>query len=411
MRLLRLEDGGDFSLVEFVGRNIPRYAVLSHTWDADHEEVTFKDLMNGTGNTKAGYRKIRFCTTQAACDGLQFSWVDTCCIDKSSSAELSEAINSMFRWYHDAAKCYLYLPDVSVGDFFVDDLSSQWAWKSAFQLSRWFTRGWTLQELIAPASVEFFSLEGERLGDKDSMVQEIHEITGISVRALQGSPLSEFSINERMSWAATRETKREEDAAYSLLGVFDVHIPLIYGEGRKKAFIRLQREMKESLKDESPSDRDRPEYQPLQKTEKDKDAGLASTKISNAEKPKGLSNTETSTAVVSAATLRFTAARKLREEQREQRPSSAQSIRSTSGINRLFTPDLYRPKSVNSNRSGTPPLRPSDRKVAALTQRSKPDLAKEAELAVITASLVNTANPSTNKGRVQGKDIADVYVS
>jgi hypothetical protein len=234
MRLLRLEDGGEFSLVEFVGKNIPRYAVLSHTWKADHEEVTFKDLMDRTGNTKAGYRKIQFCTTQAACDGLQFSWVDTCCIDKSSSAELSEAINSMFRWYHDAAKCYVYLPDVSIGGSIENDLSSQWAWKSAFQLSRWFTRGWTLQELIAPTSLEFFSVEGERLGDKDSMVQEIHEITGISVQALQGSPLSEFSINERMSWAARRETKREEDAAYSLLGVFDVHMPLIYGEGRKK---------------------------------------------------------------------------------------------------------------------------------------------------------------------------------
>src|SRR2546421_11180354 len=108
MRLLKLNDGGEFSLTEFVGDNIPRYAILSHTWGADGDEVTFKDLMKGTGEGKAGYQKIRFCGKQAAADDLQYFWVDTCCIDKSSSAEISEAINSMFRWYHDAAKCYVY---------------------------------------------------------------------------------------------------------------------------------------------------------------------------------------------------------------------------------------------------------------------------------------------------------------
>src|SRR6266702_6883395 len=113
MRLLRIEDDGEFSLVEFVGNNIPRYAILSHTWRADDEELTFKDLVEGTGKSKVGYSKIRFCSTQAAGDDLQFFWVDTCCIDKSSSAELSEAINSMFRWYRNAAKCYVYLSDVS----------------------------------------------------------------------------------------------------------------------------------------------------------------------------------------------------------------------------------------------------------------------------------------------------------
>src|SRR5438045_3918289 len=151
MRLLRLEDDGEFSLAECVGRNIPQYGILSHTWRADHEEVTFKDIMKGTGKSKAGYSKIRFCGKQAAEDGLQHFWVDTCCIDKSSSAELTEAINSMFRWYKDASKCYVYLSDVSAGD------GEQITWESAFQESRWFTRGWTLQELIAPPSVEFFS--------------------------------------------------------------------------------------------------------------------------------------------------------------------------------------------------------------------------------------------------------------
>ena len=144
MRLLRLEGDEGFSLVEFVGKNIPRYAVLSHTWGTDDEEVTFKDLVDGVGKSKVGYSKIRFCGRQAANDGLQFCWVDTCCIDKSSSAELSEAINSMFRWYHDAAKCYVYLSDVLIGGSVGSDLSSQGIWKPAFQHSRWFIRGWTL---------------------------------------------------------------------------------------------------------------------------------------------------------------------------------------------------------------------------------------------------------------------------
>ena len=155
MRLLRVEDDGEFSLVEFVGKNIPRYAVLSHTWGADHEEVAFKDIVDGTGKIKAGYSKIRFCGKQAADDGLQFFWVDTCCIDKLSSAELTEAINSMFRWYQGATKCYVYLSDVSVGD---DEFSRRW--KPAFKKSKWFTRGWTLQELITLILVEFFSKEG-----------------------------------------------------------------------------------------------------------------------------------------------------------------------------------------------------------------------------------------------------------
>ncbi|XTI84190.1 HET-domain-containing protein [Cenococcum geophilum] len=215
MRLLRLEDNGEFSLVEFVGKDIPPYAILSHTWGADGEEVTFKDLVDDAGKSKAGYSKICFCGKQAADDGLQFFWVDTCCIDKLSYAELTEAINVMFRWYQDAARCYVYLSDVS------------------FKRSRWFTRGWTLQELIAPTLVEFFSKEGKQLGNKQLLEQTLCEITGIAIQALRGSPLSYF-----------------KDEAYSLLGIFDIHMPLIYGEGRKNALNRLQKEMKESPKDE-----------------------------------------------------------------------------------------------------------------------------------------------------------------
>jgi hypothetical protein len=241
MRFLKLKHDGEFKLIEFFGNNIPPYAILSHTWGSDSEEVTFKDLTEGSGKSKAGYRKIRFCGRKATVDGLQYFWIDTCCIDKSSSAELSEAINSMFRWYHKANKYYAYLSDVSIKS----DQSSQQPWELAFRKSVWFTRGWTLQELIAPKIVEFFSMEGERLGDKRSLEEQVHEITGIDVQALQGRrPLSEFTIDELMEWAANRKTKREEDAAYSLFGIFDVHMPLIYGEGVEKAFRRLQEEIK-----------------------------------------------------------------------------------------------------------------------------------------------------------------------
>jgi hypothetical protein len=239
MRLLQLKANDEFRLTKDLINNIPPYAILSHTWGDDDQEVTLRDLAEGSGNTKAGYRKIRFCAEQTAHDGLQYFWVDTCCIDKSNNTELSEAINSMFRWYHNATKCYVYLSDVSANDHDQNNLSSQ----SAFQESRWFTRGWTLQELVAPPSVEFFSSEGKRLGDKKSLEQQVHKVTGLAVQVLQGSALFEFSVNERMSWAEKRETKREEDKAYSLLGIFDVHMPLIYGEGIKNAFRRLREEI------------------------------------------------------------------------------------------------------------------------------------------------------------------------
>ena len=249
MRLLKRNNTGEFSLTkDFVSDDIPRYAILSHTWGPDTEEVSFKDMMDGTGKSKPGYDKIRFCGEQARRDGLQYFWIDTCCIDKSSSTELQEAINSMFRWYRDAAKCYVYLADVSRPALDADGKSSQLPWESSFRKSRWFTRGWTLQELVAPASVEFFSKEGEQLGNKRSLERHIHEVTGIPVKALQGSPLSDFSVPERMSWAEKRETTRKEDKAYSLLGIFDVHMPLIYGEGREKAFKRLREEIDKASK-------------------------------------------------------------------------------------------------------------------------------------------------------------------
>ena len=242
MRLLQLKPNGKFSLTKDLIENIPPYAILSHTWGDDDQEPTFKDLAEGSGSTKAGYRKIQFCANQAAHDGLQHFWVDTCCIDKSNNTELSEAINSMFRWYRNAAKCYVYLSDVSNNDQHQNSLSLQ-SWEVDFRSSRWFTRGWTLQELIAPVSVEFFSLEEKRLGDKKSLEKQIHEVTGVAIEALTGNVLFKLSVAERMSWAEKRKTKREEDKAYSLLGIFDVHVPLIYGEGKENALRRLQAEI------------------------------------------------------------------------------------------------------------------------------------------------------------------------
>jgi hypothetical protein len=195
MRLLQLKDNGEFSLTNDIVINKPPYAILSHTWGRDDEEVNFKDFMEDSGKMKAGYKKLQFCGEQAARDGLQYCCVDTCCIDKANSTELQEAINSMFRWYRDADKCYVYLSDVSTSSHDQVDPSLQ-SWQAAFRESRWFTRGWTLQELIAPRSVEFFGSNGKRIGDKESLERQLYEITGIAVLALQGTPPSLVSGSE-----------------------------------------------------------------------------------------------------------------------------------------------------------------------------------------------------------------------
>lgn len=229
----------------FNDSDIPPYAILSHTWGT--EEVTFEDIVGAKGRTKTGYEKLLFCAQQAATDGLQHCWVDSCCIDRSSSAELSEAINSMFRWYQNAKCCYVYLADVSNNGCNRRTASSE-SWVPAFRRSRWFTRGWTLQELIAPSSVEFFTKERDHLGNKQSLEEILHEVTGVPIKVLRNHPLRDFGVEERFSWAATRETTREEDMAYCLLGIFDIHMPLLYGEGKETAMKRL-RSMAESATD------------------------------------------------------------------------------------------------------------------------------------------------------------------
>ncbi|KIW17293.1 hypothetical protein PV08_04484 [Exophiala spinifera] len=247
MRLLSSDHLGGFSLTKDLIDNIPAYAILSHTWGAEDDEVTFDDIGSKQAEGKAGYAKLQFCKRQAERDGLQYFWIDTCCINRANHAELAEAIISMYRWYRGAAKCYVYLSNVSTTSIDDGDRESQAAWQAAFYKSRWFTRGWTLQELLAPRSVEFFSHEGLRLGSKKTLEGMIHEITKIPLSALRGDSLSNFSVDERLRWALGRNTKRVEDKAYCLLGIFDVYMPTLYGEG-DHAFTRLKEEIYKSVR-------------------------------------------------------------------------------------------------------------------------------------------------------------------
>jgi hypothetical protein len=253
MRLLYTTGDGRLKWTEDLIRDkIPPYAILSHTWGG--QEATFKDLQNYSNieevdeKVMEGYRKIFFCAHQAKRNDLNYFWVDTCCIDKTNSAELQEAINSMFRWYQNAEKCYVFLSDVE-NNSLEGNGNLRRRWKAAFRKSRWFNRGWTLQELLAPHSVEFFSKEGALLGDKESLKHTIHDVTGIPIKALLGNDLAEFDIAERFSWAENRQTTREEDSAYCLLGIFGCHLPLIYGEGKQRALKRLKKEIEEDSED------------------------------------------------------------------------------------------------------------------------------------------------------------------
>ncbi|KAI1322531.1 kinesin light chain [Xylariaceae sp. FL0255] len=250
MRLLHRDDAGYYSLTpDLAPRDAPPYAILSHTWGPD--EVFFPDLAETSKRwqQKAGYRKIEFCAEQAKQDNLQHFWVDTCCIDKGSSAELQTAISSMFRWYQNAEICYAYLSDVSKTGTSRAAEDADTTWETAFRNSRWHSRGWTMQELLAPRTVEFYSREGTLLGDKRSLEPQLREITGIPASALRGTvPLCDFTVAEREAWARHRQTTLDEDLVYCLQGLFDVHMPLIYGEGQQKAQERLREEVRKATK-------------------------------------------------------------------------------------------------------------------------------------------------------------------
>ncbi|KAI1337202.1 heterokaryon incompatibility protein-domain-containing protein [Xylariaceae sp. FL0016] len=287
MRLINVES---HELHEFFGSDIPAYAILSHTWG--DEEVTFQDMQTNKAHTKMGYEKIWLTCEQARYNNLKWAWVDTCCIDKASSAELSEAINSMYQWYAKSKVCYAYLSDVGLGgenpvrswpepeytesNCAVKDSSSGHKKKdsslaierlssflldeeSAFpmgrhdvavdlqplKMSRWFSRGWTLQELIAPSTVKFYGRGWSYLGyyTERRIEAAVCQAAGLPKKFFSSpKPLSDYSVAQKLSWAATRECTRVEDVAYSLLGLLNINMPLLYGEG-EKAFKRLQEEI------------------------------------------------------------------------------------------------------------------------------------------------------------------------
>ncbi|KAK0752765.1 heterokaryon incompatibility protein-domain-containing protein [Schizothecium vesticola] len=368
---MRLINTTTLALREFWGNDTPRYAILSHTWE--EEEITYQQFTQLSHEELAkfkGFDKIRRTCQLAQHSKIEWAWVDTCCIDKSSSAELTEAINSMFRWYAESAVCYAYLSDLvggtrrrneggrdrkqeeeetrrkreeerkrrdeedgstsrerrerarhdgkrkdepspgpsdakdkhggtinwdiesdarteasdknesdgrlherhrrdsssSSSTFLtatrrreearrktpspspsrpqpLDPLSRQQRIEKLARC-RWFTRGWTLQELIAPRLLGFYNSTWRFQGEKSTLAPELSEITHISPRVLTNAALlATIPVAQRMSWAATRQTTRAEDLAYCLLGLFHVQIPLLYGEGGTKAFVRLQEEI------------------------------------------------------------------------------------------------------------------------------------------------------------------------
>lgn len=240
-----LIDARSYKLKHFFTENLPEYAILSHTWGGD--EVTYQDMVLdlSAAQQKEGFQKIAYTCRQALEDGLDWAWVDTCCIDKSSSAELSEAINSMYLWYKTSTRCYAHLVDYDL-----DHWTSKVDKKDFFNC-RWFTRGWTLQELVAPETIDFYTQHWKRFGSKATLAEAIEEITNIeSDFLLHRRSLSEASIAKKMSWAASRQTTRAEDIAYCLLGLFDINMPLLYGEGHK-AFQRLQAQLWQEHDDDS----------------------------------------------------------------------------------------------------------------------------------------------------------------
>lgn len=246
---MRLLNTKTLDLEVFATNEEIRYAILSHTWGEG--EVTFADLPQEKRRTRAeGWEKIRRSCEIAAQLGFTYIWIDTCCIDKTSSAELSEAINSMFQWYEKAEVCIAFLEDFSSAD---DPTTAS----SEFERCRWFSRGWTLQELIAPPELLFYSKEWKLIGTRaflKTVIAKVSRVPDVMLEAHangQRQRLDDFSVAEKMSWAANRATTRPEDLAYCLLGIFDINMPLLYGEGRAKAFRRLQEEIIRSTNDDS----------------------------------------------------------------------------------------------------------------------------------------------------------------
>ena len=262
--MMRLLNTVSHHLEDFQSEKVPQYAILSHRWQDD--EISLQELQQRSNEHKAGWNKVRRCCTLARGEGYDYVWIDTCCIDKTSSAELQEAINSMFRWYRNADICYVYLSDFSGSLNLVEREGGYFphAVQPKLEKSKWFTRGWTLQELLAPRELCFIREDWTVLDSRLRLSESISAITGIPklyVTQFEGSTVAHAedsaqgltqmpSIAQIMSWASRRVTTRAEDMAYSLMGLFGVQMPLLYGEGRK-AFLRLQLEIIKMTDDES----------------------------------------------------------------------------------------------------------------------------------------------------------------
>ncbi|KAK5087222.1 hypothetical protein LTR05_004393 [Lithohypha guttulata] len=238
---MRLINTSILALEDFTSHpKIPAYATLSHRWQTRDQEVSYHDFLSGAKRNTSGWAKIVEYCRVALLHDLRYCWIDTCCINKESSAEESRSINSMFTWYERSRKAFVYLDDAHC-----EDISTIHSLRGEedFAASQWFTRGWTLQELIAPSNMTFFNSRWEAIGTKYSLAELISRITNIPTDVLRGerSHLS-CSVAQRMFWIGDRVTTVIEDQAYSLLGLFNVNMPLIYGEG-EKAFMRLQEEI------------------------------------------------------------------------------------------------------------------------------------------------------------------------
>jgi hypothetical protein len=241
---MRLLNVNTMNLEEYFGAQIPKYAILSHCWGEG--EVTFQDMNSSKWQHMPGARKTNYASSQCRRDGLEHLWIDTFCIDKSSSAELSEAINSMYSWYEKSEICYAYLEDL-----FRRTQSGSLQTDSDLLGGRWFTRGWTLQELIAPSKINFYDVCWQLIGTKKTLAGRLSSITAIPSEVLEDASKRMFSsVARRMTWAARRQTTRMEDIAYSLFGIFGVNMPLLYGEG-ERAFVRLQEEILKEVDDHS----------------------------------------------------------------------------------------------------------------------------------------------------------------
>ena len=244
------------AVLEFGNDQATEYAILSHRWMA--QEVDYNEMVKLAKMTveerdeirrRDGYQKIVQSCEQARKDGYEWLWVDTCCIDKRSSTELSEAINSMYRWYENARVCYAYLHDVPGSS--VPTAGDEKRYPHFRGWPEWFSRGWTLQELIAPSNLQFFNKDWQSIGDKRTLAPTLRYITGIPEHILiHGLFGNRPCVAQIMSWAARRTTTRMEDRAYSLMGLLDVNMPMLYGEG-KNAFRRLQLEIIRASNDQS----------------------------------------------------------------------------------------------------------------------------------------------------------------